>query len=166
MNEKIFAKNSGTYISFTSSYKFNGDSKFIEKTDFSLEEMYEQMNMAFLNDGNCYLKIIKPKSSFLEEIAMENVAHHCYRIYIYTRRAGHTTCENVEGLDWWWNPNKQEYQGTIPYEEDRGENMEFILRCTTKEIRYAQLLFYDVYKYGKLSDWSRTNFRFFLDEKN
>ena len=128
------------------------------KEDFSVQEMYNILEEVFDKGeetaGSALLSVVKPRYNYIQYITMGIYYKHTYGMLIHTS----------DGNDlYWWDPNKDEYIGNIynpephPYPKDK--------RTLVNNIKYAQILFYEVYKYGKLSDNALMNFRSLLDKK-
>lgn len=128
------------------------------KDDFSLQEMYNILEEVFDKGeetaGSVLLSVLKPGYNYIQYITMGIYYKHTYRMIIHT----------IDGTDlYWWDSNKDEYIGNIynpephPFPIDK--------RTLVNNIKYAQILFYEVYKYGRLSDNALMNFRSLRDEK-
>ncbi|MBR1375859.1 MAG: hypothetical protein IJ566_07215 [Cardiobacteriaceae bacterium] len=140
---KYFANEPDTKIEFSSSYLV--DDKYACRTlkIFTLQDMYEEMEKAFYNYGSAHIQTGHYSLSFsiigdLRYVMDLGINDTWFR---------------------WWEPSAMEYTGTI-----RDYNDDYIdLRMTSSEIRYAQLAFYEIYRYGELTELTMMHFKYFLD---
>lgn len=94
------------------------------------------------------------KSEIIHELYMETIAIQRYTLE-YSYDDGSTVFN-------FWKPNNYEYTGTVLNHYD--DNID--IRMTSSEIRYAQLAFYEIYRYGELSEQTMMNFKFLHERKN
>ena len=156
IEDKYFIHNRKYAVSFNASYIQDDKLHCIDTMDFSVDDMYRAMENALSHNGDASIRI---------RFRKDNKPKHLYQLSMNTIAKGRYTLtlsyNTGDCYFRFWEPNNNEYAGDVLNNYDDPTD----LRMTSSEIKYAQIAFYELYRYGKLSDSLMVNFHLLSENK-